>query len=76
MKKKTILLIVCAVVVLGAAAFFGWRYFGGSSDDGTGVYVQNVAELNMYSAPSATVFAGVVECLWIPKAAKKLHNCW
>ena len=61
MKKKTILLIVCAVVVLGAAAFFGWRYFGGSSDDGTGVYVQNVAELNMYSAPSATVFAGVVE---------------
>lgn len=61
MKKKTILLIVCAVVVVGAAAFFGWRYFGGSNDDGTGIYVQNVAELNMYSAPSATVFAGVVE---------------
>ena len=61
MKKKTILLIVCILVVLGAAAFFGWRYFGGSHDDGTGIYVQNVAELNMYSAPSATVFAGVVE---------------
>ena len=61
MKKKTILLIVCAVVVLGAAAFFGWRYLQGGSDDGTGIYVQNVAELNMYSAPSATVFAGVVE---------------
>ena len=61
MKKKTILLIVCAAVVLGAAAFFGWRYLQGGSDDGTGVYVQNAAELNMYSAPSATVFAGVVE---------------
>ncbi len=61
MKKKTILLIVCAVVVLGAAAFFGWRYFGGSGDDGTGIYVQSVAEQNMYSAPSSTVFAGVVE---------------
>ena len=34
MKKKTILLIVCAVVVLGAAAFFGWRFLGGSHDDG------------------------------------------
>ena len=61
MKKKTILLIVCAVVVLGAAAFFGWRFLGGSHDDGTGVYVQPVSELNMYAAPSATVFAGVVE---------------
>ncbi|MBQ2782125.1 MAG: efflux RND transporter periplasmic adaptor subunit [Oscillospiraceae bacterium] len=61
MKKKTILLIVCAVVVLGAAAFFGWRFLGGSHDDGTGVYVQPVNELNMYAAPSATVFAGVVE---------------
>lgn len=61
MKKKTILLIVCAVVVLGVAAFFTWRYLQGGSDDGTGIYVQNVAELNMYSAPSATVFAGVVE---------------
>lgn len=61
MKKKTILLIVCTVVVLGAAAFFGWRFLGGSHDDGTGVYVQSVSELNMYAAPSATVFAGVVE---------------
>lgn len=61
MKKKTILLIVCAVIVIGVAAFFGWRYFGGSTDDGTGIYVQNVAELNMYSAPSSTLFAGVVE---------------
>ena len=61
MKKKTILLIVCAVVVLGAAAFFGWRFLGGSHDDGTGVYVQPVSELNLYAAPSATVFAGVVE---------------
>lgn len=61
MKKKTILIIVCAVVVLGVAAFFGWRYLGGSADDGTGIYVQSAAELNMYSAPSTTVFAGVVE---------------
>ena len=61
MKKKTILLIVCAVVVLGVAAFFGWRYIQGGSDDGSGVYVQPTVELNMYSAPSTTLFAGVVE---------------
>ena len=61
MKKKTIIIIVCAVVLLGVAAFFGWRYFGAAADDGTGIYVQNVAELNMASAPAATLFAGVVE---------------
>lgn len=61
MKKKTILILVCAVLAAGVAAFFGWRYVSGSSDDGSGVYVQNAAEMNMYSAPSTTLFAGVVE---------------
>ncbi len=61
MKKKTIILIVCAVVVLGVAAFFGWRYLHSGSDDGSGVYVQSVAEMNMASAPASTLFAGVVQ---------------
>ena len=61
MKKKTIIIIVCAVVLLGVSTFFGWRYLQGGSDDGSGVYVQHVAELNMASAPAATLFAGVVE---------------
>ena len=61
MKKKTIVIIVCAVVVLGAAAFFGWRYLQGGSDDGSGIYVQSAAEVNLYTAPATTVFAGVVE---------------
>ncbi len=61
MKKKRIVIAACAVAVLGVAAFFGWQYFGGSTDDGTGVYVQPVAELNMATAPSISRFAGVVE---------------
>lgn len=61
MKKKTVVIIACAVAVLGVAAFFAWRHFGTSADDGSGVYVQSVADLNMYTSPSATLFAGVVE---------------
>ena len=61
MKKKTIRLIVIAVVVLGVAAFFGWRYLQGGSDDGSGVYVQSVTEVNMASSPAAMLFAGVVQ---------------
>ena len=61
MKKKTVIIVVCAVVALAVAAFLLWRHFGTSADDGSGVYVQSAAEVNMYTAPSATVFAGVVE---------------
>ena len=61
MKKKTVIIVVCTVVVLAVAAFLLWRHFGTSADDGSGVYVQSAAEVNMYTAPSGTVFAGVVE---------------
>lgn len=61
MKKKTIVIAVCAVAAVGVAAFLGWRFLGGSSDDGTGVYVQNVAELNMATAPAVSAYGGVVE---------------
>ncbi len=60
MKKKAIVIAVCVVIAVGAA-FFGWQYLSGSTDDGTGVFVQPVVDLNMASAPSVSRFAGVVE---------------
>lgn len=60
-KKKTIVIVAVAVVVLAAAAFFLWRFLQSDSDDGSGVYVQSVAEQNLYAAPSTMLYAGVVE---------------
>ncbi len=61
MNKKRIVIAVCTVAVVGVAALLGWYFLGGSTDDGTGVYVQPVADLNMATAPAMTRFAGVVE---------------
>lgn len=59
--KKKYLIAACTAAVVCAAILLGWQYFGGSTDDGTGVYVQPVADLNMATAPAMTRFAGVVE---------------